>query len=212
MQLMQLKRATSSRLEAISCNVPLSRSFDATIGGLARSDAESSERAADVMRVATAGVTLFHGARGAIWSSRASPQRPLHSLFTAKPHVHRGTAPGGSADGQTVSKLECHRALYSDELLGALPGLWLSPHQRPCDSFPASATSASYTESHAGNCQILPGHISCQTAPIDSSRRAGPSGDTHSSWALAISMAQWPSAARHIFMGSSGPGQLWTNL
>lgn len=38
-------------------------------------------------------------------------------------------------------------------------GLWLSPHQRPCASFLASATSASYTGSYAGKCQILPGRM-----------------------------------------------------
>jgi hypothetical protein len=156
------------------------------------------------LRVTTAGVALFDGARGATWSSRTSPQRPLQSLLTAKPHVqcllHRGAAPGGTADGQTVSKLECHRALYSYDLLGALPG---SPALIPpaavrelprvCDQCllhwivrgEMSIPTRAYARASAR-------HINCQTAPIDSSGRAGPSGDTHSSLALLGVMALWP--------------------
>lgn len=39
-----------------------------------------------------------------------------------KTALNRGATPGDIADGQSVSKLERHRAVYYNELLGALPG------------------------------------------------------------------------------------------
>lgn len=51
--------------------------------------------------------------------------------------------------------------------------LRLSPHQRPCASFPASATSATYTEPHAGKCQILPGHLPATSGAHQLSNSAG---------------------------------------
>ena len=152
-------------------------------------------------------MAVVHGARSANWSSRAWPQRSPYTSHCCTSPTPRWHARSACWRAERVS---IRRSPHSIER-GAVPG---SPALTP----PAAARR------HRASDQCLldwtaRGELSIPSQAHQLSNSAETTADMRNRRATLtarrrsrLSGLRASRAARHIFMGSSGPGQRWTNL